>query len=76
MGAFSYQNRSVRMFGMSKPKAGERGKAGKPAAAPAKKAALVNVSVKLSAAQRNKLERLGGSAWLREQIDTATTLED
>lgn len=56
------------MFGMSKPKAATPSKR---IPAPAKKAALVSVSVKLSAAQRDKLERLGGSAWLREQIDEA-----
>lgn len=59
------------MFGMSKPNAGSSQKDAKPRAAAAKKTALVAVSVKLSAAQRDKLARLGGSAWLRERIDAA-----
>jgi hypothetical protein len=59
------------MFGMSKPSTASRAKDGKPRAAARKQAALVAVSVKLSAAQRDKLARLGGSAWLRERIDAA-----
>ena len=59
------------MFGMSKPSAGNRAKDGKPRAVAAKKTTLVAVSVKLSTAQRDKLARLGGSAWLRERIDAA-----
>lgn len=62
------------MFGMSgskpKAKAAARSQAGG-AASLAKKTAPVNVAVKLSAAQRDKFERLGGSAWLRAQIDAA-----
>jgi len=58
------------MFGMSRPKAGERGKVAKPAT-PARKIPLVSVSVKLTAAQRDKLARLGGEAWLRDRIDAA-----
>ena len=38
---------------------------------PARKAAAVKVTVSLSRAQKDKLERLGGEAWLREQIDRA-----
>jgi hypothetical protein len=56
------------MFGMSgKP-------APKPAekkTEPAKKQALVSVSIKLTPQQRDKLDLLGGDAWLREQIDAA-----
>lgn len=59
------------MFGMSKPNGASSQKDAKPRAAAARKPALVTVSVKLSAAQRDKLERLGGSAWLRERIDAA-----
>jgi hypothetical protein len=36
-----------------------------------KKAQLVGVTLKLTPAQRDKLELLGGEAWLREQIDQA-----
>ena len=31
----------------------------------------VTVSVRLTVAQRAKLERLGGAAWLRDRIDKA-----
>lgn len=38
---------------------------------PARKPALVSVTLKLEPAQRDKLELLGGEAWLREQIERA-----
>ena len=31
----------------------------------------VTLSVRLTVAQREKLERLGGAAWMRERIDKA-----
>ena len=33
--------------------------------------ATVTLSVRLTVAQREKLERLGGAAWLRDRIDKA-----
>jgi len=36
-----------------------------------KKPQLVSVTLKLTQAQRDKLELLGGETWLREQIDEA-----
>jgi hypothetical protein len=33
--------------------------------------ATVTVSVRLTVAQRAKLDRLGGAAWLRDRIDKA-----
>ncbi|MFL6691712.1 MAG: hypothetical protein ACJ8GO_02015 [Ramlibacter sp.] len=36
-----------------------------------RKPAMVSVTVKLQAGQKQKYELLGGDAWLREQIDAA-----
>jgi hypothetical protein len=57
------------MFGMGGPTRPSPQKEKAPAAR--KKAAPVSVTVKLTPAQRDKLELLGGEAWLREQIDQA-----
>jgi len=60
------------MFGM-----GNKRQTAAPAPVPkerpssARRAAPVSVTVRLSPAQRDKLQRLGGEAWLREQIDAA-----
>lgn len=65
------------MFGMSKqpqPATGDAARSAKPqpaATAEVGDASLVDVAVKLSPAQRDKLLRLGGDAWLRERIDKA-----
>lgn len=56
------------MFGMSRPKPAD---GSQPRRAPARPAARVNVTVKLSAAQRDKLQRLGGAPCLRQLIDAA-----
>jgi hypothetical protein len=65
------------MFGMSKQAKAATGDAAKPGRAKAaatlevRDASLVGVEVKLSPAQRDKLQRLGGDAWIRQQIDKA-----
>jgi hypothetical protein len=61
------------MFGMggAKPRTTTEKKAAGTKTTPAKKRALVNVTLQLDPAQRDKLELLGGEAWLREQIDRA-----
>jgi hypothetical protein len=63
------------MFGMSKqakPSTRDAAKAAKPVTAAPSVAgddSLVSVQVNLSPAQRDKLQRLGGDAWVRERID-------
>ncbi len=62
------------MFGISKhpkPTKPDPAKEKAAAALPARDPASVTVEVKLSPAQRDKLLRLGGDAWLRERIDKA-----
>jgi hypothetical protein len=60
------------MFGMSKP---ARPKGAKPDPKPptARPAAddSVSVTIKMSAQQHEKLQRLGGAEWVRERIDKA-----
>lgn len=56
------------MFGMSKA----AGPAKKTVPKAVRKPSLVSVTVKLEARQRDKLKALGGDAWLREQIDSAS----
>lgn len=54
---------------MSKPKGGPgRGQGRKPLAAGEE---TVTVSLRVTVAQREKLERLGGAKWVRERIDRA-----
>ena len=50
--------------GVKRPVAAARPKA-------ARKPAKVAVTVKLEPRQREKLQQLGGDAWIREQIDQA-----
>ena len=37
--------------------------------------AMVNVSLKMGEAQRDKLKRLGGASWVRQNIDKAKETE-
>jgi hypothetical protein len=64
------------MFGMSKPQQPVKGRKEKPkgqaAAGDARaKAAKVKVSIEVTTQQKQKLDRLGGAAWLRERIQEA-----
>ncbi len=51
------------------PHGGARAGAGRPAVA--EDSPTVLLSIRVSAAQREAFKRLGGSAWLRRQIDAA-----
>ena len=50
---------------------GRSRRADEPKAKAPKKPALVNVTFRLEARHKQKLELLGGEAWLREQIERA-----
>lgn len=55
-------------MGGARPGAGKKPKvAGAPATSP--------VTIKLSADQKDKLQRLGGAPWVRERIDKAKELK-
>jgi hypothetical protein len=63
-----YAHSITPMFGMSK----SSGPAPKKAAKPKPQAQpMVAVRIELSAQQRDKLQRLGGAAWVRDAIDKA-----
>lgn len=57
----------------TKPKPSEKPEPAKAADAerPAKPHRLLSVTVRLSAAQKERLAALGGDEWLRQQIDAA-----
>ena len=61
------------MFGMSKPKAKAEPAKMTPARSHAKPEgeAAVEVTLALTPAQADKLERLGGAKWIGQQIDKA-----
>jgi hypothetical protein len=66
------------MFGMGKPAKADQGE--RPQAhqerVPARKPARAAVTVQLTAAERDKFERLGGGEWLRRQIASADEQEE
>lgn len=53
----------------TKPHGGPRPGSGRPAIKPGQE--TVTVSLRMTQAQRDKLEKLGGAAWLRGRIDKA-----
>jgi hypothetical protein len=66
------------MFGMSKPQQPVKGRKEKPKAQAATvadaaraPAARVKVTIEVTTDQKQKLDRLGGAAWLRERIEEA-----